>query len=137
MSKQINPVQEVWIFFENREVLNFSYKIAKTANSETALTSDNTWIWRLKFILRVQNESYSILLTHFFDFKRKWFHMYRAIKYKFTKTHFTKGMIDIAPQKLRLWLIGLMEFYFLKMKTYLHEIFQLSVIHLRFGSATL
>jgi hypothetical protein len=56
-------------FFENRKVLKlfrFSYKIAKTANSETALTSDNTWIWRLKFGLRVQNESYSILFTHIF-----------------------------------------------------------------------
>jgi hypothetical protein len=72
MSKQTNPVQKVWIFFENKKVLKlfrFSYKIAKTANSETALTSDNTWIWRLKFGLRVQNESYSILFTHIFDFE--------------------------------------------------------------------
>jgi hypothetical protein len=75
------PSQKVSIFFENRKVLElfrFSYKIAKTANSETALTSDNTWIWRLKFGLRVHNELYSILFTHFFDFKRKWFHMCRA-----------------------------------------------------------
>jgi hypothetical protein len=67
-------VQKVSIFFENRKVLKlfrFSYKIAITANSETALTSDNTWIWRLKFGLRVHNELYSILFTHFFDFKRK------------------------------------------------------------------
>jgi hypothetical protein len=74
MSKQTNPVQKVSIFFENRKVLKlfrFSYKIAKTANSKTALTSNNTWIWRLKFGLRVQNESYFILFTHFFDFKRK------------------------------------------------------------------
>jgi hypothetical protein len=28
-------------------------------------------IWRLKFGLRAQNESYSILFTHIFDFKRK------------------------------------------------------------------
>ncbi len=48
-----------------------SYKIAKAANSETALNRDNTWILRLKFGLRVQNESYSILFTHIFDFKRK------------------------------------------------------------------
>ncbi len=69
MSKQTNPVQKVSIFFESRKVLKlfrFSYKIAKTVNSKTALTSDNTWIWRLKFGLRVQNESYSILFTHFF-----------------------------------------------------------------------
>jgi hypothetical protein len=84
MSKQTNPSQKVWIFFENRKVLKlfrFSYKIAKTANSKTALTSHNTWIWRLKFGLRVQNESYSILFTRFFDFKRKWFHMCRASNY--------------------------------------------------------
>jgi hypothetical protein len=81
MSKHTNPVQKVWIFFENRKVLKlfrFSYKITKTANPKIAITSNNTWIWRLKFGLRVQNESYSILFTHFFDFKRKWFHMYRA-----------------------------------------------------------
>ncbi len=84
MSKHTNPVQKVWIFFENRKVLKlfrFSYKIGKTANSKTAITSNNIWIRRLKFGLRVQNESYSILFTHFFDFKRKWFHMYRANKY--------------------------------------------------------
>jgi hypothetical protein len=72
--KQTNPVQKVSIFFENRQVLKlfrFSYKIAKTANSETAITRVNTWIWRLKFGLRVHNESYSILFTHIFDFKRK------------------------------------------------------------------
>jgi hypothetical protein len=71
--KQISA-QKVSIFFENRTVLKlfrFSYKIAKTANSETALTSGNTWIWRLKSGLRVHNELYSILFTHFFDFKRK------------------------------------------------------------------
>jgi hypothetical protein len=65
---------KISLFFENRKVLKlirFSYKIAKTANSKTALTSNNTWIWRLKFGLRVQNESYSILFTNFFDFKRK------------------------------------------------------------------
>ncbi len=81
MSKYTNLCQKISIYFENREVLKlfrFSYKIVKTANSKTALTSDNTWIWRLKFGLRVQNQSYSILFTHFFDFKRKWFHMYRA-----------------------------------------------------------
>jgi hypothetical protein len=74
MSKHTNPVQKVSIFFENRKVLKlfrFSYKIAKTANYETAITSNNTWIWRLKFGLRVQNELYFILFTHFFDFKRK------------------------------------------------------------------
>jgi hypothetical protein len=38
-------------------------------NSETALTRNNTWIWRLKFGLRVHNESYSILFTHIFDFE--------------------------------------------------------------------
>ncbi len=52
-----------------RKFFRFSYKIAKTANSETALTSDNTWIWRLKFGLRVHNELYSILFTNFFDFE--------------------------------------------------------------------
>jgi hypothetical protein len=47
------------IFIENRkflELFRFSYKIAKTANFENALTRVNTWIWRLKFGLRVQNE---------------------------------------------------------------------------------
>jgi hypothetical protein len=85
MSKHTNPVQKISIFFKNRKVLKlfrFSYKIAKTANLKTAITSYNTWIWRLKFGLRVQNESYSILFTHIFDFKRKWFHMYRAIIYE-------------------------------------------------------
>jgi hypothetical protein len=70
--------------FENRKVLKlfrFSYKIAKTANSKTTIISNNTRIWRLKFGLRVHNESYSILFTHFFDFKRKWFHMCRANVY--------------------------------------------------------
>ncbi len=84
MSKQTNPSQKISIYFENREVLKlfrFSYKIAKTANSKTAITSDNTWIWRLKFGPRVQNESYSILFTNFFDSKRKLFHMYRARKH--------------------------------------------------------
>jgi hypothetical protein len=69
-----NLVQKASIFFENRKVLKlfrFSYKIVKTANSETAFTSDNTWIWRLKFGLQVHNESYSIIFTHIFDFKRK------------------------------------------------------------------
>jgi hypothetical protein len=72
MSKHTNPVQKVSIFFENRKVLKlfrFSYKIAKTASSETAITSNNTWIWRLKFGLRVQNGSYFILFTHIFDFE--------------------------------------------------------------------
>jgi hypothetical protein len=67
-----NPVQKVCIFFENKKDLKlfrFSYKIAKTANSKTAITSNNTWIWRLKFGLRVQNESYFILFTHIFDFE--------------------------------------------------------------------
>jgi hypothetical protein len=36
---------------------------------KTALTSDNTLIWRLKFGLWVQNESYSILFTHISDFE--------------------------------------------------------------------
>jgi hypothetical protein len=65
MSKHRNEYRKVLKLFR------FSYKIAKTANSKTAITSDNTWILRLKFELRVQNESYSILFTHFFDFKRK------------------------------------------------------------------
>ncbi len=72
MKKHTNPVQKVWIFFENRKVLKpfrFSYKIAKTANSKTAITSNNTWIWRLKFGLRVQNESYSILSLIFLILK--------------------------------------------------------------------
>jgi hypothetical protein len=72
MSKHTNPVQKISMYFENRKVLKlfrFSYKIAKTMNPKTALTSDNTWIWRLKFGLRVQNESYSILFTHIFDFE--------------------------------------------------------------------
>jgi hypothetical protein len=72
MSKHTNPVQKVSIFFENKKVLKlfrFSYKIAKTANSKTAITSNNTWIWRLKFGLRVQNESYFILFTHIFYFE--------------------------------------------------------------------
>ncbi len=64
-------------FFETLHSINnlavklfrFSYKIAKTSNSETALTSDDTWIWKLKFGLRVQNEWYSILFTHIFDFE--------------------------------------------------------------------
>jgi hypothetical protein len=72
MSKLTNPVQKVWIFFENKKDLKlfrFSYKIAKTANSKTAITSNSTWIWRLKFGLRVQNESYFIIFTHIFDFE--------------------------------------------------------------------
>jgi hypothetical protein len=44
-------------------------------------------------------------------------------------------MLDLASQKLRLWPIGLMEFNFLKMQTYLHEICQLFMIHLQFGGA--
>ncbi len=71
MSKHTNPVQKVSIFFENKKVLKlfrFSYKIANTANFKTAITSNITWIWRLKFGLRVQNESYFILFTHIFDF---------------------------------------------------------------------
>ncbi len=59
------------------------------------------------------------------------------VKLNFTNTHFTKRMLDFDSTKLRLWLIGLMEFNFLKTKTYLHEICQLSMIHLRFGTATL
>ncbi len=128
MSKHTNPVQKVWIFFENRKVLKlfrFSYKIAKTANSKTAITSYNTWIWRLKFGLRVQNESYSILFTHFFDFKRKWFHVYRANNYITNKNYINisppfllpdlrdlcymiknkiknKGLCKIIPDKIRL-----------------------------------
>ncbi len=72
MTKHTNPVQKVWIFFENKKVLKlfrFSYKIAKTGNSKTAITSNNTWIWRLKFGLLVQIESYFILFTHIFDFE--------------------------------------------------------------------
>jgi hypothetical protein len=53
----------------------------------------------------------------------------------FTKTHFTKGMLDFALQKLRLSLIGLMEFSFLKTKTYLNEIFQLSMIQIQISGA--
>ncbi len=96
-------VQKVWIFFENRKVLKlfrFSYKIAKTANSETALTSNNTWIWKLKFRLRVHNESYSILFTHIFDLKRKWFHMCRANNYLFRKNKLYSCQEDWMKKKI-------------------------------------
>jgi hypothetical protein len=36
---------------------------------ETRIFLDNTWIWRLKFGLWVQNESYSILFINFFTQK--------------------------------------------------------------------
>ncbi len=101
MSKHTNPVQKVWTFIENRKVLKlfrFSYKIAKTANSKTAITSNNTWIWRLKFGQRVQNESYSILFTHFFDFNRKWFHMYRDNIY--VSIPFKKYIVNVNHQHI-------------------------------------
>jgi hypothetical protein len=70
MSKHTNPVQKVSIFFENKKVLKlFDFHI----NSETEIASGNTWIWRLKFGLRVHNESYSILFTHFFKFQVSFF----------------------------------------------------------------
>ncbi len=53
------------------------------------------------------------------------------VKLIFTKTHFTKGMLDFVLQKLRLRWIGLMEFNFLKTQTYLHEICHLFMIHLQ------
>jgi hypothetical protein len=57
------------------------------------------------------------------------------VKCVFVKFNFTKGMLDLASQKLRLWLIGLMEFNFLKTKTYIHEICHLLMIHLQIGGA--
>ncbi len=59
------------------------------------------------------------------------------VKCVFLKIIYTRGTHDLAPQKLSLWLIGLIEFNFLKTQTYLHKICQLSVIHLPFASAIL
>jgi hypothetical protein len=69
MSKQKNPNQKSEKFFENRKVrqlFRFSYKTAKTPNPRNALTSLNTWIWRLKFGLRAQNELYYMLFIFIF-----------------------------------------------------------------------
>jgi hypothetical protein len=57
------------------------------------------------------------------------------VKCVFVKINFTREMLDFGSQKLRLWLIGLKEFNFLKTQTYLHEICQLFMIHLQFDSA--
>jgi hypothetical protein len=57
------------------------------------------------------------------------------VKFVFMKINFTRGMLDFGSQKLRLLLIGLMEFNFLKTQTYLHKICQLFVIHLKIGGA--
>jgi hypothetical protein len=59
------------------------------------------------------------------------------LKLIFKKTHFTRGTLDFASQKLRLRLIKLMEFNFRKTLTYLHEICQLFMIHIQFASAIL
>jgi hypothetical protein len=77
-------IERIHRFIENRKVFKlsqFSYKIAKTANFKNALTRLNTWIWRLKFWLRVQIELYSILFTKIFGFKRKWFYMCHAVSH--------------------------------------------------------
>jgi hypothetical protein len=65
---------KISIFIENRnfrELFRFSYKTAKTPKSRNALTSFNNWIWRLKFGLRAQNESYYMLFIFIFRYKRK------------------------------------------------------------------
>ncbi len=56
------------------------------------------------------------------------------VKCVFMKINFTRGMLDLGSQKLRLWPIGMMELNFLKTETYLHEICQLFMIHLQFAS---
>ncbi len=56
------------------------------------------------------------------------------VKWVFVKINFTRGMLDLGSQKLRLWAIWLVEFNFLKTTTYLHKICQLFMIHLQFAS---
>jgi hypothetical protein len=56
------------------------------------------------------------------------------VKCVFVKINFTRGMLDLSSQKLRLGAIWLVEFNFLKTSTYLHEICQLFMIHLQFAS---
>ncbi len=53
------------------------------------------------------------------------------------KMDFTERTLDFGSQKLRLWWIGLTEFDFLKMLSYLHEICQFPIIHLQSGNANL
>ncbi len=57
------------------------------------------------------------------------------VKKIFTKTNFTRETLDFDSQKLSLWWIGLMEFYFLKTKTSVHKICQLFMIHLQISGA--
>jgi hypothetical protein len=72
--KPTNPSQKIWTFIENRKVrqlFRFSYKTAKTPKSRNALTSLNTWIWRLTFGMGAQNESYFMLFIFIFWYERK------------------------------------------------------------------
>ncbi len=46
--------------------LSFFCLLGKTPKSRNALTSINTWIWRLKFGMRAQNESYFMLFIFIF-----------------------------------------------------------------------
>jgi hypothetical protein len=72
--EKTNPSQKFWTFIKNRKVrqlFRFSYKTAKNLKLRNALTSLNTWIWRLKFGLRAQNKSYYILFIFIFWYERK------------------------------------------------------------------
>jgi hypothetical protein len=64
--KQTNPSQKIWTFIENKKVRQLSWFSYKTPKSRNALASLNTWIWRLKFGLRAQNESYYMLFIVIF-----------------------------------------------------------------------
>ncbi len=97
-----------WWLDEIRDQLNFPYKIAakipkianyfQTKNKFDENSTFNSFKYQIKQIqfkkfqylsktgkflsfFDFHNESYSILFTHFFDFKRKWFHMCRANKH--------------------------------------------------------
>jgi hypothetical protein len=93
---------KVSIFFENkkvRQIFRFWYKIAKTSKSWNALTSLNTWIWNLKFLLWAQNESYFILFFFYF-----WIH-YQGIT--LTTNVWLKWKILLDPGKWHIfWRLG-------------------------------
>jgi hypothetical protein len=54
-----------------RQLFRFPYKTAKTPKSRNAITSCNTWIWRLKFCMRYHNEPYYSLFAITIGSERK------------------------------------------------------------------
>ncbi len=140
---------EFWLVLKTLPCLwNFRIHSGKYWNFQQFLPSKrlSPWNWRHRTVV-VSKKSWQISRRYVFVFWK--FNSISPIghnlsfcearsttfivKCVFVNLYFSEATLDLASQKLKLWPIGLMELDFLKTETYLHEICQLSVIHLQFS----